>query len=234
MTNASRHFSAKSRFERDGIARFGTIGSITLWAITLAGAPFYVIVALAFGLAYTAVDRARTLARSARTATGRLIGGALPVADNLAVLLNRLRVSVDEALRPLIQRRSDRVVISLPRTVAFSEGEAVPLSGARDLLARLAGAVEAGAWRIDVIGYADGSTSRNPVEPQALDLSSRRARAAVDALRAAGCRGPIAVLGSSGARDAIEQTLRHDAGQSELPALDIVIRGQKQGHRDAA
>ena len=220
MTNASRHFNARSRFERDGIARFGTIGSLVLWAFTLAGAPFYVVVALTFGLGYSAVDRVRTIVRAARIAGRRLIGGAVPVADNLAVLLNRLRVSVDEALRPLIQRRSDRVVISLPRTVAFSEGEAEPLSGARDLLARLAGAIESGAWRIDVISYADDSTSRSQVESQALDLSSRRARAAVDALRAAGCRGPIAVLGSSGAQEMNDPVSGH-TNQSELPALDI-------------
>lgn len=234
MTNASRHSRPRSHPDRNSIARYGTVGSLTLWALTLAGTPFYVIVALLFGLSYAAVDRVCHIGRAGRLAIKQAIGGALPMADSLSVLITRLKVGADEALRPLIQKRSDRVVISLPRALVFSEGEAVPLSGARDLLARLADAIQSGAWRVDVIGYGDSSgLIKERTEPHTLDLSSRRARAAADALRAAGCRGPIAILGAPMGHSTDPQPAP-SAGQAEAPVLDIVIRGQKRGQRDAA
>lgn len=235
MTLPSRHFTAAPRDQRGSLARFGTIGSMMLWAATLAGTPFYVIIALVFGVSYSIVDRVRAAGRAGSDAVERALSGATPVTDGLGALIDRLRAGADGALQPWIERRKDRLVISLPRQDAFTEGDAIPTSGARALLARLAHAVENGSWRIDVIGYGD-SASIGQVEradSAALELSSRRAQAAAETLRLAGCRWPIAALGASAANRSLRES-SPDEVEREPSALEIVIRGSMRGNRDAA
>lgn len=235
MNQPSRHFTATPRAQRSSLARFGTVGSMMLWAATLAGAPFYVLIALVFGVACSIIDRVRAVGRAGSDAVERALDGATPVADGLSALIGRLRAGADGALQPSIERRKDRLVISFPPKDAFTEGDAIPTSGARALLARLAHAVENGSWRIDVIGYGDsmihGEVERT--DAGALSLSSRRAQAAADELRSAGCRGPIAALGASGVRTSFPEANPEEV-RREPSALEIVIRGSMRGNRDAA
>jgi hypothetical protein len=233
MTIASRHLAAVTRPLRGRLARSGVAGGLVLWCATLAGVPFYLISALLAGLALSLVDGVRRRFARWRGAARSLANGA----EVWSGLLVRIISTADTALRPFIRRQADQVVISLPRARAFSSDEATPSIGARHLLERLAAALDAGAWRIDVIGYDDGpqtgARSDDRAAPASLSLSARRARAVLQALRGAGCRQPIATLGAPLPREAAAAS-PSSPGPPEPAGIDIVIRKAAQGVEHAA
>ena len=231
MNTAARHFIAASRPRRGSLARYGTIGSLVLWGLTLAGVPFYVLTALIAGSIYALIDsvfprKGRASSRSDK-----------PTIDGLNRLLHRLTASLEGAQRAFVSRQADRVVVSLPRQGSFPAGEAVPSQGARDLLARLVRVIEAGSWRIDVIGYGDGQLDDGlpPRAPAHADLSANRARATIDALRGAGCRSPMAAVGVP--LDDVESRRASPVrlhAVAEPAAIDIVIRRARRETQHAA
>lgn len=233
MTIASRHFAAVPRPSRGRIARFGIAGSLALWCVTLAVTPACLLGALLAGALLTLFDAARPRLQRWRGAARSLASGAEAWSGLLARLVN----TADSALRPLIRRGADQVVISLPRARAFSGDAATPSVGARHLIKRLAAALEAGAWRIDVIGYDDGprqgARTDERAEPASLSLSARRARAVVEALRRAGCRLPIATLGAP-FRGVPPASSVAPSERAEPAGIDIVIRKVSHEVDDAA
>lgn len=237
MTIASRHFAAVPRPHRGSLARFGVAGSLVLWGFTLAGTPFYVIGALAAGVLISLIDGLRTRLgtwRAVRRETKRLLSRD---AEGWSGVLARIVGSAEPGLRPHVRTQPDQFVISLPRAGAFTIDATTPSLGARHLLERLAVAIEAGSWRIDVIGYDDGprpDTSLDErTEPAGLSLSLQRAHAALKALRDAGCRQPIAALGAPLPSE-LNLAPPAPAGAADPAGIEIVIRRGPHEGKDAA
>ncbi|MGD9536922.1 MAG: hypothetical protein AB7P52_04130 [Alphaproteobacteria bacterium] len=244
MTVASRYFAAAPRRHGDRLARYGIPGSLMLWGLTLAFVPLYMLAALAAGATYFVSDGVRArfpaLGLMRRRAERAWHDGFESLSSRLAHALG----AFDHAGFSISRDRGDRVVISLPHSGAFEEGGATPSIGARHLLERLSSALRAGAWRIDVVGYDDGpsrdATLGHRAASAALGLAARRARAAVQALQAAGCRQPIAALGAPLSR--LRRRRRPDAavhaapdGAEAIPVgIEIIVRRLHHGRQHAA
>lgn len=85
-----------------------------------------------------------------------------------------------------LQRREDRLIVTLPAELLFLSGKADPIETARPILFVLAGVLGTIGNRIDVIGHADPRPLRNSHFATNFQLSIARAIAVANELRRAG------------------------------------------------
>lgn len=85
-----------------------------------------------------------------------------------------------------LQRREDRLIVTLPAEILFLSGKADPIETARPILFVLAGVLGTIGNRIDVIGHADPRPLRNSHFATNFQLSIARAIAVANELRRAG------------------------------------------------
>ncbi len=127
--------------------------------------------------------------------------------------------------RALLNRLDDRLIIALPSDLLFAPARAELSGEARDALAVLGETLENIGNRIDINGYADPRRITGGDFASNWELSTARALAVADALRAAGYTRRIVTLGSvgSGLSNLLAATPRADRLRLAR-RVDVVIR----------
>lgn len=124
-------------------------------------------------------------------------------AINLDYLTSVLREKIDsdELLKQTqFMRLEDRLVLALPGDLLFEAGRAVMTDRARAALFRLGGALSTVANQLGVNGHSDPSPVAGGDYASNWELSTARAAAVANQLRAAGYAEPIVAFGYSDSR----------------------------------
>jgi len=147
-------------------------------------------------------------------------------AINLDYLTSVLREKIesDELLKQTqFMRLEDRLVLALPGDLLFEAGRAVMTDRARAALFRLGGALSTIANQLGVNGHSDPSPVAGGDYASNWELSTARAAAVANQLRAAGYAEPIVAFGYSDSR--YDQLPSMPPAQRQLMGrrVDIVV-----------
>jgi len=143
----------------------------------------------------------------------------------------RTQLDANELLdRSLVQRKGNRLFISMPGRLLFESGEYALTDDAEDAVFALGGFLRNISNRVQVAGYAD---PRQPVQryPSNWELSLLRARSVAAALQDAGYGGGVVTYGYGDAQfdslpDDVPQDRRRELGRR----VDVIIaRAAREG-----
>lgn len=130
----------------------------------------------------------------------------------------------------VVGRMSDALVVSLPAHLLFASGSDVLTADARPALFRLGGLLANVRNEVAIVGHTDPEPIASARFPSNWELSLSRAFSVADALRQAGYRREVEIMGAADGRFAdVSPDLDQERRKALGRRVDLLIRDTK-GH----